>query len=117
MTVAGLGPCDPVLRDPRPGSADLASSWDSGFGFWPSFAALFFLAIPPIVTNTYIGVKSVDADTVEAARGMGLNDRQILTTIELPLAAPLIIAGIRTAAVQSVATATLGGARRGRGSG
>jgi osmoprotectant transport system permease protein len=69
---------------------------------------LFFLAMPPIVTNTYIGVKSVDPDTVEAGRGMGLSERQILTTIEFPLASPLIIAGIRTAAVQSVATATLG---------
>ena len=106
VTAAGLGRAIPsfaILALALPISIKLGL----GLGFWPSFVALFFLALPPIVTNTYIGVKSVDADTVEAARGMGLNDKQILGTIELPLAAPLIIAGIRTAAVQSVATATL----------
>jgi osmoprotectant transport system permease protein len=78
-----------------------------GLGFWPTFAALFFLAVPPILTNTYIGVRNVDEDTVESGRGMGLSEAQLLATIEIPLAAPLIIAGLRTAAVQSVATATL----------
>jgi osmoprotectant transport system permease protein len=79
-----------------------------GLGFWPTFLALFFLAIPPILTNTYVGVKGVDRDTVEAARGMGMREREVLGSIELPLAAPLIVAGIRTSAVQVVATATLG---------
>jgi osmoprotectant transport system permease protein len=78
-----------------------------GLGFWPTVAALFFLSIPPILTNSYIGVRDVDADTVEAAKGMGMTGFQVLRRIELPLAAPLIVAGIRTAAVQSVATATL----------
>lgn len=79
-----------------------------GLGFWPTFAALFFLSLPPILINANIGVKGVDPDTVESARGMGFTERAILTRIELPLAAPLIVIGLRTAAVQSVATATLG---------
>ena len=79
-----------------------------GFTLWPTFVALFFLAIPPMLTNAYVGVKGVDPDTVEAARGMGLTNRQVLARVEAPLAAPLIVAGIRTSAVQVVATATLG---------
>ena len=79
-----------------------------GFTFWPTFIALFFLAIPPMLTNAYVGIKGVDADTVEAARGMGLTGREILMRVEAPLAAPLIVAGLRTSAVQVVATATLG---------
>jgi osmoprotectant transport system permease protein len=79
-----------------------------GLGFWPTVIALVFLAIPPILTNTYVGVKGVDPDTVEAARGTGMSGRQILTAIEIPLAARLIVSGFRTSAVQVVATATLG---------
>lgn len=79
-----------------------------GLGFWPTLLALFLLAIPPILTNTYVGVKGVDPDTIEAARGMGMTEREVLRSIELPLAVPLIVAGIRTSAVQVVATATLG---------
>ena len=78
------------------------------FGFWSTFVALFFLSLPPIVVNTYTGVKNVDQDLIEGARGQGLSGRQILMKVEIPLAAPLIVAGVRTAAVQSVATATLG---------
>jgi osmoprotectant transport system permease protein len=69
--------------------------------------ALILLAIPPILTNTYVGIQNVEADTLEAARGMGMTERQVLGRLELPLAAPLIMAGLRTAAVQVVATATL----------
>ena len=79
-----------------------------GLGYWPTFAALFLLALPPLIVNTYTGVKNADPDTVEAARGQGLSEAQVVREIELPLAAPLVVAGIRTAAVQSVATATLG---------
>lgn len=78
------------------------------FGFWSTFFALFFLALPPIVVNTYTGVKNVDPDLIEAATGQGLSGTQVLRRVEIPLAAPLIVAGIRTASVQSVATATLG---------
>lgn len=78
-----------------------------GIGFKPTLITLVALAIPPILTNTYVGVEGVDADTVEAARGMGMAGRQILGRIELPLAVPLMLTGLRTAAVQVVATATL----------
>jgi osmoprotectant transport system permease protein len=77
------------------------------FGFGPTVVALFLLSIPPILTNTYVGVQAVDLDTVEAARGMGMAERDVLLRLELPLAAPLIMAGLRTAAVAVVATATL----------
>ena len=79
-----------------------------GFGFWPTFLALLFLAIPPMFTNTYTGVAGVDSDVVEAARGMGMTERQIMTGVEIPAASPIILAAIRVAAVQVVATATLG---------
>ena len=78
------------------------------FGFWSTFVALFFLSLPPIVVNTYTGVKSVDPDLVEAARGQGLSGMQVLRGVEVPLAVPLMVAGLRTASVQSIATATLG---------
>lgn len=78
-----------------------------GIGSFPTFLALVALAIPPVVTNTYAGVASVDAATREAAKGMGMSGGQVLRRIELPLAMPLIMAGIRTTAVAVVATATL----------
>lgn len=78
-----------------------------GIGSFPTFVALVLLAIPPVVTNTYVGVTSVDAEIGEAARGMGMSGPQVLRRIELPLAMPLIMAGIRTTAVAVVATATL----------
>jgi len=82
--------------------------WPSlAFGFGPTVVALFLLAVPPILTNTFVGVQVVDPDTVEAARGMGMTERDLLLRLELPLAAPLIMAGLRTSAVTVVATATL----------
>ncbi|MBW3588687.1 MAG: ABC transporter permease [Actinobacteria bacterium] len=78
-----------------------------GLGFWPTVIALFLLGIPPILTNTYVGIQGVDADTIEAARGMGMTGGQVLRKLEIPLAAPLIVAGFRTALVQVIATATL----------
>ena len=77
------------------------------FGFVPTFVALTLLGIPTILVNTYIGVQQVDSDTVEAARGMGMSGRQVLLELEVPLAAPLIMTGVRLAAVTIVATATL----------
>jgi osmoprotectant transport system permease protein len=79
-----------------------------GLGFWPTFLALVPLGIPPILTNSYVAVREVDRDIVEAARGMGLREREVLSSVELPIAAPLIIAGIRNASVAIVATATFG---------
>jgi len=74
----------------------------------PSLALLAFGLIIAIVTNTFVAVRQVDRDVVDAARGMGLAERQILARIEVPLGLPLMLDGIRTAAVNVVATATLG---------
>lgn len=79
-----------------------------GFGFVPTLIALIALAIPPIVTNTYAALREVDRDMVEAGRGMGMGELQLLARVELPVGAGLLLAGIRTAAVQVVATASLG---------
>jgi osmoprotectant transport system permease protein len=81
---------------------------DSGLGFWPTFVALVALALPPIFTNTYTGIDGVDRDLVEAARGMGFTEREVLYRVEFPVGLPLIIAGLRVASVQVIATATLG---------
>lgn len=70
--------------------------------------AMTALAIPPILTNTYVGISEVDRDLVDAGRGMGMRAGQILRLIEVPVGLPIILGGIRTAAVQVVATATLG---------
>jgi osmoprotectant transport system permease protein len=79
--------------------------------------ALVLLGIPPILTNTYVAVREVDRDVIEAARGMGMNAGEILRGVELPLAAPVMMSGIRTAAVQIVATATLAAVIAGGGLG
>jgi osmoprotectant transport system permease protein len=79
-----------------------------GLGFWPTFVALFLLAIPALFTNTYLGIRTVDADVVEAARGMGLRPVQVLIRVELPSALPVVAAGARIATLQVIATATLG---------
>lgn len=83
-------------------------SWPGDLGYWAVFIAMVLLAIPPILINTAVGIRSVDRDTVEAARGMGMTDRDVLLRIEVPLAVPLIISGLRTASVQVIATATIG---------
>jgi osmoprotectant transport system permease protein len=76
-------------------------------GFLAAFLALVVLAIPPILTNTYVGMREVDAEVRDAAVGMGLTGGQVLRTVELPLAIPFLMAGIRTAAIEVVATSTL----------
>ncbi|MEA2426308.1 MAG: osmoprotectant transport system substrate-binding protein opuBD [Thermoleophilaceae bacterium] len=78
-----------------------------GIGFTNVMFALTLLAIPPILTNAYVGVSQVDADTVDAARGVGMTGAQIVRKVELPLALPIIFGGIRTSAVNVVATATI----------
>src|ERR687898_2723380 len=78
-----------------------------GFGFDTALVALTALAIPPILINASTGLREVSWDVIDAARGMGLSGRQILTGIQMPIAAPVIFAGIRTSAVQTVASATL----------
>lgn len=86
----------------------LALSLKLGFGFWPTVMAIVPLGIPPILTNCYVAIREVDRDIVEAARGMGLRELQVLRSVELPIALPIILAGIRNAAVAIVSTATLG---------
>jgi osmoprotectant transport system permease protein len=78
-----------------------------GLGFRNNMVALAVLALGPVLTNSYLGVEGVDRDAVEAARGMGLSGRGILTRVELPLALPLLYIGIRVAAVTVVATAPI----------
>ena len=78
-----------------------------GIGVKTAIAALFLYSLLPIMRNTYTGIKDVDSATIEAARGMGMTSMQILFKVELPLAIPVIMAGIRTAAVINVGNATL----------
>jgi osmoprotectant transport system permease protein len=88
-----------------------------GVGFWNNTAALVVLAIPSILTNAYFAIAGVDRDVVEAARGMGLSERQILFQVELPLGLPFVIAGIRIAAIFVIATATIAAVAGGGGLG
>jgi osmoprotectant transport system permease protein len=78
-----------------------------GLGYTNVIAVLVLLAIPPLITNTYVGVRQVDRDTVDAARGQGMTGMEIVRKIELPLALPAIFGGLRTSAVNVVATATI----------
>jgi len=78
-----------------------------GLGFRPALLALVVLAIPPIAINTDAGLRTVPAGTLEAARGMGMTQRQVYRRVAWPLAFPVVLAGIRTAAVEVVASATL----------
>jgi osmoprotectant transport system permease protein len=86
----------------------LSLQYGFGLGFWPTFVALVLLALPPMFVNAYTGVSDVGTDVVEAARGMGMRDREILLRVELPAAMPLLATGVRVSAVQVVATTTLG---------
>ncbi len=88
-----------------------------GVGFWDVLLALVVLAVPLMLTNAYVAVDEVDRDVVEAARGMGMRGRDILLRVELPLALPLLFAGIRTAAVYVVSTATIAAIAGGGGLG
>jgi osmoprotectant transport system permease protein len=88
-----------------------------GIGFTNVMVALVVLAVPPILTNAYVAVDQVDPDAVEAARGMGMTPWQVIRRVELPLALPLLFAGIRTAAVFVVATATIAAIAGGGGLG
>jgi osmoprotectant transport system permease protein len=79
-----------------------------GFKVYPTLIAMVVLAVPPILVNAQAGIAGVNRELVEASRAMGMRERQIVARIELPLALPAILAGVRSAAVQIVATATLG---------
>jgi osmoprotectant transport system permease protein len=76
-------------------------------GYVPTVAALVLFAVPPLLTNAYVGMRGVDRSVVDAARGMGMSGPQLFRQVELPLARPLVMTGLRSAAVQVVATATI----------
>lgn len=80
----------------------------AGYGDWPVMVALVGLAVPPIVTNSYVGMREVSPTVKQSALGMGMTRAQVLWHVELPVAMPVIMAGIRTSTVQVVATATIG---------
>jgi osmoprotectant transport system permease protein len=88
-----------------------------GLGFTNVMVALVVLAVPPILTNAYVAIDQVDPDAVEAARGMGMTPSQVLRRVEVPLALPLLFAGIRTATVFVIATATIAAIAGGGGLG
>jgi osmoprotectant transport system permease protein len=101
INLSGLMRAIPVL-------AFLAAAYPFlGFGFLPALMALAILGIPPILLNTYTGIRGVDPAMIDAARGMGMTRWQIASRIQTPLVLPVVAAGVRTAAVQIVATATL----------
>lgn len=101
VNLSGLLRAIPVL-------AFLAAAYPYlGFGFTPSVVALIILGIPPILLNTYTGIHGIDPAMIDAARGMGMTTRQIITRIQTPLVLPIIASGVRTSAVQIIATATL----------
>ncbi|MFD9906330.1 ABC transporter permease [Streptomyces sp. NPDC059063] len=87
------------------------------WGEGPTVVALVLFAVPPLLTNAYVGMRGVDRDIVRAARGMGMTGRQMLWRVEAPLALPLIMSGVRIAAVQLVATATIAALAGGGGLG
>lgn len=88
-----------------------------GFDFWPIVFALFFLALQPLFTNSYTAVREAEPALVEAARGQGLSERDVLLEVELPVASPVILTAVRITAVQVVATAPLGALTAGGGLG
>ncbi|MDR3083709.1 MAG: ABC transporter permease [Streptomyces sp.] len=88
-------------------------TWGEG----PTVVALVLFAVPPLLTNAYVGMREVDRSVVRAARGMGMTGRQLLLRVELPLALPMILNGVRIAAVQLVATATIAALAGGGGLG
>ncbi len=91
-------------------AAPITAAFDPQLGFrvYPTLIAMIVLALPPILVNASAGVSEVDRDLVEAARGMGMRERQVLARVEIPIALPVILAGLRSAGVQIVATLTLG---------
>lgn len=86
----------------------LAARWELNTSFWPLLIALVALALPPLFSNTYAGVISADPDVVDAARGTGHTERQIMVHVEFPLALPVVLAGARIAFLQVVATVAIG---------
>jgi osmoprotectant transport system permease protein len=86
----------------------LSLRYGFGLGFWPTFAALVILAVPPMFTNAYAAIRNVDPSVIEASRGMGMRPLEVLTRVEIPSGLALILTGVRIATLQVIATATLG---------
>lgn len=101
MVVANFGQAAPAI-----GLIVLLAMW-LGFGFWAAIIALVLYAVLPVLRNTMVGLRQVDERLIEAGRGMGMSPAAVLWKIELPLAVPIMLAGIRTALVLLVGTATL----------
>jgi osmoprotectant transport system permease protein len=99
--IAGIGQAVPSI-----GVLVLLAIW-VGLGFWPAVAAFVLYTIIPVLRNTMVGISQIDASIIEAGRGMGMSTWAVLLKIELPLAVPVMLAGIRTALVILVGTATL----------
>ncbi|MEX1279210.1 MAG: ABC transporter permease [Acidimicrobiia bacterium] len=102
ITVVNIGRAVPAF-----GILALVFIGTGRLGFLPSYLTLVILALVPLFVNSVTGVEEVDADVVDAARGMGLSERQVLWGVELPLAMPLVLTGVRLALVDVIATATL----------
>lgn len=117
INVAGVGRALPTFAVLVVAFIALLPLGTVAFGFGPTFIAMIALSLPPILTNTFVAVREVDRDVVEAARGMGMSEAQILQRVELRLGLPLILAGVRTASVAVIATATLGALIAGGGLG
>lgn len=120
ISLANIGRAVPsyaVLVIAFPLSIVISRISGSDIAIFATLVAMVLLAIPPIVTNTFIGLREVDRDLVEAARGMGMRGAQVLRRVEIPIGSPVVLAGLRTAAVQVVATATLGAVIGGGGLG
>jgi osmoprotectant transport system permease protein len=107
INLAGIGRALPSLAILAL-TLPLAFRLGLGLGFWPTVITLVPLGIPLILLSSFTAIRGVDQEIVEAARGMGMRELQVLGAVELPQAASLIVGGIRTAAVTIVATATLG---------
>ncbi|GMA32025.1 ABC transporter permease [Litorihabitans aurantiacus] len=101
LAIANIGQAAPAI-----GLVVLLAFW-LGFGFWASVVALVLYAALPVLRNTMLGITGVDQRLIDAGRGMGMSSTGVLLRVELPLAVPLMLAGIRTALVLLVGTATL----------
>ncbi|UQS21852.1 ABC transporter permease [Amycolatopsis thermalba] len=102
LTIANIGQAAPAL-----GVIVLFFLWTSWEGFWCAVLPIAFYSLLPVLRNTIVGINSVDPALIDAGRGIGMSGRAVLFRIELPLAVPLVLAGLRTSLVLAVGTATL----------
>lgn len=108
LGVAGVGQSVPSMAVIAMAGPIFLALGLKSFGYWPTVAALIVYGLMPIIRNAYAGIDNIDPAIIEAARGMGMSQRQIIRRIQLPLATRIILAGIRTSTTLLVGTATLG---------